>query len=67
MTAALPAPAARIDYVAIDAALLGGKQSPFWQRAGAGRVTLPLPQGGEIEVAIDRSEMLGADRFASFG
>lgn len=67
LDAALPAPAARIDYVAIDAAVLGGKGSPFWQRAGAGRITLPLPQGGATEVAIDRSEMLGADRFVSFG
>ncbi len=67
LDAALPAPAREIHYVRTDAALVAGKRSPFWQPPGAGRVTVPLPGGGELHVVIDDSEMLGADRFVSRG
>lgn len=67
LTAALPAPSGEVHYVRLNAALAVGKSSPFWQPAGAGRVVLPLPGGGELAVAIDGSEMLGADRFTSTG
>ncbi len=67
LDAALPAPARAIHYVWLNSALLAGKLSPFWQRPGAGRVELPLPGGGILTVAIDGSEMLGADRFISIG
>ncbi len=67
LDAALPAPARAIHYVQLNRALLTGKPSPFWQRPGVGRVELPLPDGGMLTVAIDGSEMLGADRFTSTG
>ncbi|MBL9199575.1 MAG: hypothetical protein JNL39_03670 [Opitutaceae bacterium] len=67
LDAALPAPAREIHYVRIDAALAAGKRSPFWQAPGVGRLTIPLPRGGEFAVVIDDSEMLGADRFVSAG
>lgn len=67
LTAALPAPTRDMRYIRIDRALIEGKASPFWQAPGAGRVIIPLPTGGELTVAIDGSEMLGADRFTSTG
>lgn len=67
LTAALPAPTREMHYVRLDPALVTGKRSPFWQKPGAGRVELPLPDGSSLTVAIDRSEMLGPDRFTSVG
>jgi len=67
LDAALPAPAGAIYYVRLNSALLAGKPSPFWQRPGAGRVELPLPDGEVLTVVIDGSEMLGPDRFTSTG
>lgn len=67
LDAALPAPARRISYVRLDAGLITGKRSPFWQKPGAGRVVLPLPDGGALDIVIDESEMLGADRWTSTG
>jgi hypothetical protein len=67
LDAALPAPARRISYVRLDGELIAGKRSPFWQAPGAGRVVLPLPDGGTLSVVIDASEMLGADRWTSTG
>jgi hypothetical protein len=67
LTAALPAPAHRIQYVRIDRPLIEGKSSPFWQAAGQGRVELPLANGESVTVLIDRSDMLGANRFTSVG
>jgi hypothetical protein len=64
---ALPAPSREIYYVRVDAALITGKASPFWQRPGAGRVEIPMPEGGALSVAIESSEMLGPDRFTSVG
>lgn len=64
---ALPAPTREIHYVKIDRALVAGKQSPFWQAPGAGRVAIPLPNGGSLSVIIENSEMLGPDRFTSEG
>jgi hypothetical protein len=64
---ALPAPAHAVYYVRLNAALIEGKRSPFWQKPGAGRVELPLPDGGALVVVIDESTMLGADRFTSTG
>lgn len=64
---ALPAPARTVRYVQVNTALVAGKASPFWRRAGDGRVSWPLPEGGAISVVIDGSEMLGADRFTSMG
>lgn len=67
LDAALPAPSQKINYVRIDPAMLAGKNSPFWQQPGEGRLTLPLPGGGALAVVIDSSEMLGASRFVSRG
>ncbi|MBI4624057.1 MAG: hypothetical protein HY736_12685 [Verrucomicrobia bacterium] len=67
LDAALPAPAREILYVRLNAALIAGKQSPFWQKPGAGRIELPLPGGGAVMIVIEGSEMLGADRFTSAG
>jgi hypothetical protein len=67
LDAALPAPARTIHYVRLNAALIEGKRSPFWQKSGAGRVAVPLPGGGTLAVIIDESAMLGADRFTSTG
>ena len=67
LDAALPAPARAIHYVRLNTALAAGKHSPFWQKPGAGRLEIPLPGGGSLVVAIDGSEMLGADRFVSSG
>jgi hypothetical protein len=67
LNAALPAPTRAIHYVRLNAALIAGKQSPFWQKPGAGRFELPLPGGGAVIIVIDTSEMLGADRFTSTG
>jgi len=67
LDAALPAPALATRYVKIDAGWLEGKASPFWQPPGEGRFALPLPEGGEIVIVIDASEILGARRFSSSG
>ena len=67
LDAALPAPTRQINYVRLDAALIAGKRSPFWQTPGTGRVVLPLSDGGALTVVIDESEMLGADRWTSTG
>lgn len=65
--AALPAPTYLMRYVRVNTALLTGKASPFWRRPGEGRVVIPLLYGNVLEVVIDGSEMLGADRFTSTG
>lgn len=67
LTARLPAPTTEVRYVQVDAAAINGKASPFWRGAGEGRLELPLPRGGSLVVAIDGSEMAGADRFTSTG
>ena len=67
LNAALPAPTREIHYVRLNAAIISSKQSPFWQAPGAGTVVFPLPDGTALTVTIDRSEMLGADRFTSTG
>ena len=67
LIAALPAPAREVHYVRANAALAEGKASPFWQAPGKGRVVLPLPDGSQLNVVIDESEMLGAERFTSVG
>lgn len=67
LNAALPAPARAVHFVRLDADLIAGKRSPFWQQPGVGRITLPLPTGGALTVVVDESEMLGADRFTSRG
>lgn len=67
LSATLPAPSREVRYVRLETAWLGGKQSPFWQRPGEGRIEVPLPRGGSVVVAIDGSEMLGADRWTSRG
>ena len=60
-------PARRVAYVRLNRELIEGKQSPFWQRSGEGRFTVPLPEGGALTIVVDRSEMLDADRFTSEG
>jgi hypothetical protein len=67
LNAALPAPTQRIHYVRLNREIFDGKDSPFWQPSGAGRLQMPLPDGGEVTIVIDHSEMLGADRFTSRG
>ncbi|MEY4940700.1 MAG: hypothetical protein RIQ93_2435 [Verrucomicrobiota bacterium] len=67
LDAILPAPARAIHYVRLNLALIAGKQSPFWQSPGVGRLEIPLPDGSALGVVIDESEMLGADRFTSSG
>ncbi len=67
LDAALPAPARAVHYVRLNAALIEGKQSPFWKKAGAGRVELPLPGGGMLAVVIDETTSLGPERFTSTG
>lgn len=67
LDAALPAPARQIHYVRLNTALFTGKDSPFWQGPGEGRVNLPLPDGRALSLVIDESEMLGAARFISTG
>jgi hypothetical protein len=67
LTSANPAPALSVAYARIDRALIEGKESPFWQRPGEGRIALPLPDGREIVVEIDHSEQFGPNRFTSVG
>jgi hypothetical protein len=67
LDAALPAAAREIHYVQLNADLVSGKRSPFWQKPGAGKINIPLPGGETLDVAIDGSIMLGADRFTSTG
>jgi hypothetical protein len=67
LNALVPAPARAVHYVRIDAALIEGKQSPFWKKPGAGRVELPLSGGGALAVMIDETTSLGPDRFTSMG
>ncbi len=66
-TAAMPAPTHEVHYVRTNALLAAGKQSPFWQAPGEGRIDVPLPGGNVVTVVIDGSEMLDADRFVSSG
>jgi len=63
----MPAPSQEIHYVRVDAALLNGKESPFWRAPGAGRLRIPLPRGGALDVVIDSTEQLGPRRFTSAG
>lgn len=65
LTAAQPAPAARVSYVQVDRALVEGKNSPFWQKQG--RLELRLPDGRPLAIRLASSEMLGANRFTSTG
>lgn len=65
LTRALPAPSPEIHYVRLNRAMMEGKRSPFWQPGG--RVEIPLPRGGTLAVAIDRSELTGIDQFTSAG
>ncbi len=67
INAALPAPSRDIRTVRVNTAWLAGKQSPFWQRAGEGRLEVPLPHGGSMTIVIAGSEMLGPDRWTSAG
>jgi hypothetical protein len=67
LAAALPVPAREVGFVRIDAEWIRSKASPFWQRPGAGRFIVPLPDGGAVTVAIEGSEMLGPDRWTSAG
>lgn len=67
LTAALPAPTRQIHYVRLNLALIEGKNSPFWQKPGEGRVELPLPDGGSLAVAVNATQTLGPDRFTSAG
>ena len=67
LDAALPAPARVVHYVRVNDALITGKQSPFWQKPGVGRVEWPLADGGTLTVVITTSEMLGPRRFTSTG
>ncbi|MCX6955699.1 MAG: M12 family metallo-peptidase [Verrucomicrobia bacterium] len=67
INAALPAPTHLMHYVRVNTALVTSKASPFWRRSGEGRVVLPLSNHDALEVVIDESEMLGADRFTSTG
>ncbi len=67
LSAALPAPARELHYARLNTAWLGGKHSPFWQRAGQGRIEVPLPRGGSVIVNVAQSEMLGPDRWTSRG
>ena len=64
---ALPAPAWRVGYVRIDRELVRGKHSPFWQKTGAGRIELPLPDDRVLAIAIEETTSLGPDRFTSTG
>ena len=64
---ALPAPARAVFYVRLNAALIGGKQSPFWQKAGEGRLEIPLPGRAALHVTITETTSLGVDRFTSVG
>ena len=64
---ALPAPTRSIHYVRLNATLFSAKDSPFWQPPGIGRVAIPLPSGATLEVLIDGTQSLGADRFTSTG
>ena len=67
LTAALPAPARAVRYARVDAAWLGGKQSPFWRSPGPGRLRFPLPAGGELDVVLTGAELLGPDRWIATG
>lgn len=64
---ALPGPTRAMRYVRLDTALITGKDSPFWQKAGAGRLELPLPGGATLRVVIAETTALGPDRFTSTG
>jgi hypothetical protein len=67
LDAALPAPARQIHYVKVNTAWIEGKQSPFWEQAGVGRLELPLPDGRVVAVVIEATESLGPHRFTSTG
>ena len=63
----LPAPTQAVHYVQVDRAWVEGKKSPLWQKGGAGRFNVPLPDGRTLPVLLKGSEMLDADRSLSTG
>lgn len=68
LEARLAAPAKEIHYVQLNQELISGKDSLFWRaRPGDGHLVLPLPDGTELPLVIDHSEMVGAQRFTSEG
>ncbi len=67
LTRALPAPTRTMHYVRLNRELLSGKSSPFWARAGEGRLDVPLPGGATLKVMIAETTTLGPDRFTSIG
>ncbi len=67
LTRALPAPTRAVHYVRLDQTLIAGKSSPFWAKAGEGRIEIPLPGGATLRVLIAETSTLGPDRFTSVG
>lgn len=63
----LPPLARSVRYVLPNRALFSGKQSPFWQRPGEGRLQVATPDGRSLTVALRGSSQLTADRMVSEG
>ncbi len=64
--ARVEAPTREFRYLDLNAAALTGKRAPF-NRPGAGEIVLPLPDGRAVTATIDRTQILGPDRFVSEG
>jgi hypothetical protein len=60
-----PVPSEEVHYIALNHALLTGKQSVFW-RPGS-RLTVPLPDGSSFVVEIESTDVLGPGQFTSEG
>jgi hypothetical protein len=67
LTRALPAPTRVMHYVQLNAALFSGKSSPFWAKAGEGRLEVPLHGGATLRIVLSETTTLGPDRFTSVG
>ena len=67
LTRELPAPTRAMHYVRLNTALFSGKSSPFWAKAGEGRLEVPLPGGATLRIALSETTTLGPDRFTSVG
>jgi hypothetical protein len=67
LEARAPVPGQDIHYVAINEALITGKDSVFWKAGQGARLIVPLPDGRRIEVELEHTEALGPDQFTSTG
>ncbi len=63
----LSVPADSVSYVRVDPDFASGKKSPFWKTGNGGVVEIPLPDGRQLSVVLQRTQQLGGDGFVSEG